>query len=120
MSSIIDSDINTALLTDGKYHIILIYLVHDDGYYGGGYYEPSSNSMGAIGGESRDKMVEDAYESLEESMEDEDYIPFDIKNIKESVVFDLVECHNVEEMDMALKLQNNKKTYEEINKTVIQ
>jgi hypothetical protein len=39
--------------------------------------------MDAIDGESRDKMVDDAYESLEECMKDEDHIPCDIKKYQE-------------------------------------
>jgi hypothetical protein len=38
-------------------------------------------------------------------MEDEDYIPFDIKNIKESVKFDLVECYDLDEADIAYELR---------------
>ncbi|CAF3401968.1 unnamed protein product [Rotaria sp. Silwood1] len=82
MSSILCSNINTASSKDRKYHIILIYLVHDDWYYGGGYYESFSKLMGAVGGETQQKMLDDVYESLEESMEDKDCIPFDMKNIK--------------------------------------
>ena len=53
-------------------------------------------------------------------MEDEINIPFDIKKIKESVQFDLVECHNLDEMDAAFALRNNGITGEEINKTILQ
>ncbi|CAF1349956.1 unnamed protein product [Rotaria sp. Silwood1] len=83
MSSIIDSNMNTTSSTDGKYHkyhIVLIYLVHENGYCGGDYHEPSSALMGTIGGELRENMLDEAYESLEECMEDKDYIPFDIQN----------------------------------------
>ncbi len=120
MSSIVDFNINKTSSADDKWHLVLIYLVHEDGLYQGSYYEPSSHSLGGVSGKSCDEMVDDAYESLEEFIEDEINIPFDIKTIKESVQFDLVECHNVDEMDEAYTLRRNGITGEEINKTILQ
>jgi hypothetical protein len=82
MSSIFDFNINKISSTDGKWHFVLIYLVQEDGLYQGSYYEPSSHSLGGVSGKSCDEMVDDAYESLEECIEDEINIPFDIKKNK--------------------------------------
>lgn len=120
MSSVVDYDINQTTSTNAKYHIMLIYSVDDDGYYEGGFYEPSTHGMGAVGGESLDKMLDEAYEALEESIQDEGHIPFDIKNIKKSVVFDLVECHTEDETLKALSLRRKVKNFEEINKAILQ
>ncbi len=120
MSSTADLNFETIFSKDGKYHIMLIYLVKDDGYYGGGYYADYFKLMGAVGGESFDKMIDEAYESLEMSIEDEDYLPFDIKKIKEFVVFDPVECHNEKELYEAFDLRKKGTSYEEINKAILQ
>ena len=119
MSSIVDFNNNKSSLTDGKYHLLLVYLVHDGGhYYGGGFYEPSLKMTGAFGGDSIKEMVDDAYELLEDGMKDEKNIPFDIKNIKDSVVFDLVECRNVNEMETALEYQDQGISYEKLKQII--
>jgi hypothetical protein len=120
MSSTADRNIEKILSADGKYHIILIYLVHDDGYCGGAYFTEYFKFVAGVGGESVDKMIDQAYKMLKGHMKDEDFNPLDIKNIKEWVQFDLVECHNDEEQVAALDLQNKGKSYEEINKAVSQ
>jgi hypothetical protein len=74
----------------GKYHIPLIYLREDDGGCGGAYHETSLSMTGGTGGNTFNEMLEQAYESLKEAMEGEKRIPFDVNNIKESVVFDCV------------------------------
>jgi hypothetical protein len=61
----VDSNMNEIWPTDGKHRITLIYLVEDDGFYGGGYYEPSVDLMGGVGGDSIAEMVNEAYASLE-------------------------------------------------------
>jgi len=106
-------------LNDDKYRIILIYLVEDGGSYGGGYYEPFTDLMGAVGVDSIDVMVNEAYESLKQAMEIMDEVPFDINNIKESVVFDLVECQTENEMDTAHTLLNKQGSFEEIKAVVL-
>jgi len=63
-------------------------------------------------------MREQAYELLEDCMEDEPDILFDIKNSKESVVFDYVECHNTKELDKALELRIDGKSVEEPKKAI--
>jgi hypothetical protein len=120
MSSTADRNIEKILSADGKYHLILIYIVEDNGSYGGGYNAVYFHLSAFVVGESVDKMIDQAYEMLEERMEDEDFNLLDIKNIKEWVQFDLVECHNDEEQLAALDLQNKGKSYEEINKAVSQ
>ena len=120
MSSTVDLNMNTTLSSDGKRHIIMIYLIDEEGWYGGGYYEPFWSLMGGVKGRSRETIIDNAYESLEEFIEDEDYVPFDRTNIKESVVFDVIECHTIEEMDRAMALRRTGTNYEEINKAVLE
>lgn len=118
MTLMIDSNINKT--TDGKYHIVLIYRVHDDGSYGGGYYEPSVDLMGGIGGDSINKMVNEAYESLEQATEVVGDVPFDIYHIKDSIAFDLVECYTEDEMDTAHTLLYKGTSFEMINNAVLE
>ena len=87
---------NTMSLKDDKYHILLIYLLHEDGYYDGGYDAKLLNLRGADGGESYEEMVDQVYESLKDCIEGESDIPFDIENTKESIVFDTVECSAID------------------------
>ena len=60
--------------------------------------------MSGVQGTSRELMIEKAYESLEEYIEDEDSIRFDRKNIKESVVLNVVEYYTMEELHQATDL----------------
>ncbi|CAF4894884.1 unnamed protein product, partial [Rotaria sp. Silwood1] len=85
MPSITNLDINNTSLTKDKYHILLIYVLQEDGSCEGGYYEDVLNIMGGVSGNSFQEMCDEAYESLEEAMEGENNIPFNINNIKESV-----------------------------------
>jgi hypothetical protein len=118
MPSITDVKPESILSSDGKYHLILIYLFDDDGIYGVGYYAKHFKFIGGVEGESLAEMKDQAYDFLEEHLEDEKDLPFDIKNIKESVVFDLVECLTPEEQLAALDLRRNGATYEEIKEGV--
>ncbi|CAF5047178.1 unnamed protein product, partial [Rotaria sp. Silwood1] len=91
MSSNGNSDINKILVTKdkdedaGKYHILLVYLLEEDGCCGGRYHEKSLSIHGGVSGQSFNEMLEQAYESLEVAMKDEDRVPFNINNIKKSV-----------------------------------
>jgi hypothetical protein len=119
MSSTADLNSETIFSADGKYHLTLVYLVHDDGSCGGGYVAEYFKWGAGVGGESIDKMIDEAYDIFEGYMEDEDQVPFRIKNIKESVVFDLVECLNEEEQLTALDMRTIGTSYQEINKAVL-
>jgi hypothetical protein len=46
--SIVDFDININSTTNEKYHILLIHLIHDDGSYDGGYYQPTLKRMAYV------------------------------------------------------------------------
>lgn len=120
MSSMVDSNMNEIWPTDGKHRITLIYLVEDDGFYGGGYYEPSVDLMGGVGGDSIAEMVNEAYASLERATKAVGTVPFDINDIKKSVKFDLVECRDEYQMDEAHKLLYEGKSFELINKAVFE
>ncbi|CAF1307114.1 unnamed protein product [Rotaria sp. Silwood1] len=91
MSSNGNSDMNKILVTkdkdedDGKYLILLVYLLEENGCCGGGYHEKSLSIHGGVSGQSFNEMLEQAYESLEVAMKEEDRIPFDINDIKKSV-----------------------------------
>ncbi|CAF3607008.1 unnamed protein product [Rotaria sp. Silwood1] len=114
--------INKTLSTDGKYHLILVYRADDYGegiYYGGGYYEPSMEMTGAVGGKSIKEIIDEAYESLEEAMKSEKNIPYDINNIRNLIKFDLVECYNEKEMEKALECQEQQMSCEEIDKIIL-
>ena len=76
--------------------------------------------MGGVQSTSPETIIDNAYESLEEFIEDEDYVPFDRTNIKESVMFDVVQCYTMEELDRAIDLQHEGTNYEDIKKAVSQ
>ncbi|CAF1095318.1 unnamed protein product [Adineta ricciae] len=117
VTSIMDDNINTSSVKDKKYHIILIYLVHeeDNNYCGGGYRDVPTKLVGAVGGDTINDMVDEAYESLEENVRTEINVPFNTENIKESVAFDLVECYNEEEMNVAFEYRRQGRSCEDIN-----
>jgi hypothetical protein len=105
-------------LTENKYRILLIYLIEGNGLYGGGYTDKALKITGGSTGESVDEMVEKAYESLKDGLTGENNIPFDINNIKESVVFDLIECHTEDEMEKAFDLERKGMDGKEINEVI--
>jgi hypothetical protein len=119
MSSIIHSDVDKNLLTKDKYHILFICHIDEDGYCESIYRDKSLEMYGGVGGDSFQKMYDEAYESLKAVANCKDNVPFDINNIKESVVFDLVKCYTTDEFDMALSLKDEKKTYTEINDVIL-
>ncbi|UJR30090.1 hypothetical protein I4U23_017631 [Adineta vaga] len=121
MESTVNNNLNTSLSKDNRYRIIFVFLVHndEDNYCGGMFYDPSSKLMGAAGGDTLDDMINEAYESLEENVKTETFVPFDTENIKNSVVFDLVECHSIEELEIARKHQYRQTSYEDIKKIVL-
>ncbi len=92
MSSNGHSDITANSSTENKYHIILTYLIDEDGNYGGGFHERSLSVTGGGSGKSFADMLKDACASLKAGVEGEHQIPFDVNNIKETVVFDCLEC----------------------------
>jgi len=61
-------------------------------------------------------MLEDAYASLKVGVEGEHQIPFDVNNIKETVVFDCLECYTVNQMDKIFQLEADGKSFTEIKK----
>lgn len=111
---------SSTVSSDGKHHVLMIYLIDEDGVYGGGYYESFWSMMGGVQGKSREETIECGYESLESFIADESAAPFDRKNIKGSVVFDIVECYTMEELDEANKLHYQGANYHDISKAVLQ
>jgi hypothetical protein len=106
------------LSTKDKYHLFLIYVRDKDGHCGGGYHDISLKFGGGVGGNSFEEMCDEAYESLEDAMLGEINIPFDMNNIKGSVEFDLVECQDIEELEMISDLAFAGKTFNELKNII--
>lgn len=108
------------LPTKDKYHILFIYTKYEDDYCEGCYYIDidTLRGCGGVSEETFDKMYEKAYESLQHAVEGEDDVPFDINNIKKSVAFDFVECHNMDEAEAALEFKEKGKNFEELNNII--
>ena len=119
MASTIPDAADKSSLTTDKYHMLLIYIIYEDGYYEGAYKDRSFKIIGGVGGQSFQEMYDEAYESLQECAVSEDYLPFDTNNVKESVVFDLVKCHTLDEWEKASKLNSEGKPYEEIKDSIL-
>ena len=94
--------------SDDKQHMTMIYLIDEDESYGGCYYALFWNIASGVMGTSRETIIANAYVSLGECFEDENSVPFDIKTIKESIVFDNVECYTTEELNIAISIDNMK------------
>src|ERR1700722_13595504 len=115
MSCIVEIDINPDLPTTKKHHILFIYTTYEDGYCEGCYYIEPLACCGAVGDESFEKMHERAYESIQQAVEGEDKVPFDTTNIKNSIEFDFVQCHNMEELEAVLDYKKKGKNFKELN-----
>ncbi|CAF4223815.1 unnamed protein product, partial [Rotaria magnacalcarata] len=103
---------------DGKYHRILIHLIDINSSYAGGFYEPSTKMVNACSGSSVNEIVNQADGALEETMKHWHCAPFDLKKIKESVVFDYVACRTENEMITALQHVKKGTNYEDIIKSI--
>jgi hypothetical protein len=114
MSSIAHIDSNDEPLATTKYPILVIYSREANGTVAGAYYIHSLRVIGDVSGNTLAEMRARCFESLEDWAIDEDNVPFDVKNLKESVVFDFVECSNDDEDELALDMQYAGKIFEEI------
>ncbi|CAM2728091.1 unnamed protein product [Rotaria socialis] len=103
---------------DGKYHLILISVIDTNGLCAGGFYEPFTKTINACSGSSANEIVNQAYGALEETMKHWHCAPFDLKKIKESVVFDYVACRTENEMITALQHVKKGTNYEDIVKNI--
>lgn len=121
MLSLADNpDFQAMLSKNGKYHITLIYLVHDDQSCGGSYHARFLDLRAGVGGQTIQKMIEQAYDALEADMEGENYMQSDVDNVKHLVVFDLVECLNLQEHVAAYDMRRDGMHYQEMNKALLQ
>ncbi|UJR24106.1 hypothetical protein I4U23_027073 [Adineta vaga] len=87
-----------------------------DGSCAGGYHDLLLKIGGDAEGSSFEEMCDEAYESLQEAVDGEQNIPFDVNNIKDSVVFDCLECENINEMDMIFDSAHEGKTFNDLKK----
>ncbi len=116
MSTIVK--VNNNLLTKKKHHVFLIYAGDKDGSCAGGYHDLLLKIGGGCEGNSFEEMCDEAYESLQEAVDGEKNIPFDIEHIKESVVFDCLECQTIDQMDMVFDLIHKGKNFDELKKII--
>jgi predicted RNase H-like HicB family nuclease len=114
MSSIVNLDNNNTLPQNDKYRLWLIYMREEDGSYGGAFRDFSLVYTGGVSGKTFQEMYDQAYEVLEEAMVGETYIPFDVNNMKESVIFDCVECKSLDEMDLVFDLASSGNNINEV------
>lgn len=113
MSSTTDPD-NNKISLNLKYHIPLIYSIDELGNYYGSYYCKPVEGTGFFQAKTFEEMYDEAYDSLTTCVYGENNIPFDVDNIKNSVVFDVIKCDTGEEMDMAHDMRRKGKSSSEI------
>ncbi len=119
MASITNPDINKISSINNKYHILLIYIIDEElGYYSGNYYDKSLKLTGFVEGKTLEEMYNDCYESLTMCMKDEDNVPFNVNDMKNSVVFDEIKCETDEEMDKTCEMKHAGKNFSEIIETI--
>jgi hypothetical protein len=107
-------------VASSPYHVVVVYLLDDDGYLGGGFRIEPMNFRGGVCARSLDALLVDCYESLEVGIEMSDNVPFDTTDIRKSVVFDFVECLNEDEFDVAATMKRAGDTFENITEAIQQ
>ncbi|CAF1350446.1 unnamed protein product [Rotaria sordida] len=100
------------------YHILLIYHIDEDGHYNGSYYDKFFKYTACVDGETLQTLLDECYVTLIEAIEDINNVPFDINNIKESVIFDCIQCQSDEEIEKAHSMKQNGYTFEKINEEI--
>ena len=106
--------------TPPPYHVLVVYLVEDDGSLGGGFYIKPMGFGGGIAGRSLEEFHNECYESLATGITASDNIPFDTTDLRKSVVFDFVECLNEGEYDLAEQMEKAEDTFENIIEAIQQ
>jgi hypothetical protein len=96
------------------YHIPLIYIIDEGGYYIGSYYDKFFQITGCFQAKTHEEMYNQCYESLRMCMEDENKVPFNVDDMKNSVVFDEIKCETDEETDIAHDMQDAGQGFAEI------
>jgi hypothetical protein len=75
--------------------------------------------LGAVESRTFERMVDDAYESLANIVEEElDERPFDVNIIEDAVIFDVLSV-NTGEFNMFIEPQSNRLTYEDIYNIIL-
>ncbi|CAF0720481.1 unnamed protein product [Adineta steineri] len=114
MSFLHDRDISKISLKDNKYHIPFICNIDVDGSYYGCYIDRFFDIRGCVQGETPEQLVKECYESFTMCMEDEEQVPFNVNDIENVVVFDIIKCKTEEEMGLAHDLEKAGKGFNEI------
>ncbi|CAF1682304.1 unnamed protein product [Rotaria magnacalcarata] len=96
------------------YHILLICHIDEDGHYNGSYYDKFFEFTACVDGETLETLLDECYITLIEAIEDINNVPFDISNMKESVIFDCIQCHSDEEIDRAHSMKQDEYTFKDI------
>ena len=92
-------------MAPSPYHVLVVYLVEDNGAVGGGFQIKPMAFSGAVAVRSVSEFRAECYESLASVIDVLGNAPFDTTDLRESVVFDFVECVNVTEYDLAEKME---------------
>ncbi|CAF1579350.1 unnamed protein product [Adineta steineri] len=114
MSSTNNFDINKFSSKDNKYHLPLIYNIDEEGYYYGSYHDHSFQLTGFFQARTSEDMLKQAYESFTMCMEGEKKFPYNIDDIENVVVFDIIKCEHEEEEELADNVKHEGKGFNEI------
>jgi hypothetical protein len=100
MSSTTDSD-NVTSTTSDKHHIILIYFIHGNGLYEGGFYARTYKMWTPLSGQILDAVISMAYFAFEVMIEEEsDKAPVNTDQVYDLVEFDPQQCMNLEKWQL--------------------
>ncbi|CAF0731709.1 unnamed protein product [Adineta steineri] len=114
MSFLNNRDISKISLKDNKYHIPFIYNTDEDGYYYGCYRDRFFDIRGCVQGETPEELLKQCYESFTLCMEGQKQVPFNVNDLENVVIFDIIECKTEEEEDLASDMEKAGKGFEEI------
>jgi hypothetical protein len=105
-------------MAPSPYHVLVVYLVEDDGAAGGGFHIKPMAFAGTVAGGSVSEFQAECYESLASAIDVLGNAPFDTTDLRKSVVFDFVECVNETEYNLAEKMEWAGDEFEDILKAV--
>ena len=106
--------------TPSPYHVLVLYLLDEDGILGGGFYIRPMGYFGGVCAPSFDELHAQCYEALAFGIKYTENAPFDITDPAKSVVFDFVECLTVDELDLAEEMKDAEDTFESIIEAIAQ
>ncbi|CAF1260724.1 unnamed protein product [Rotaria sordida] len=112
------SNMNEISSKSSAYRILLIYHIDEDGHYNGSYYDKFFEYTACVDGETLQTLLNECYVTLIEAIEDPNNVPFDMNSIKESVIFDCIQCQSDEEIEKAHSMKQDGATFENINEEI--